>query len=49
MVEALAVLAIAAVLVSVAVPSLGALVGSSRLTAAANELLADLFLTPANP
>lgn len=45
LVEALAVLAIAAVLVSVAVPSLGALADSTRLSTVSNELLGDLLLT----
>lgn len=45
LVEALSVLAVAAVLVSVAVPSMEDLLDSSRVTAAANELLGDLLLT----
>ena len=42
--EALAVLAIAAILLGVALPSLQSLVGSVRTTSAANDLLADLLL-----
>lgn len=45
LVEAITVAAVAAVLVSVAAPSLGALIDASRLTAASNELFADLLLT----
>ena len=41
----LAVLVLAAVLVSAGVPSMQSLVGSARLVTASNELLADLFLT----
>ncbi|MGZ5775085.1 MAG: GspH/FimT family pseudopilin [Ramlibacter sp.] len=41
--ELLAVLAIAAILLGVAVPSLQSFVGSVRTTSAANDLLADLL------
>ena len=42
--EALVILAIAAILLGVAVPSLQSFVGSVRTTSAANDLLADLLL-----
>lgn len=45
LVEALTVTAVAAVLVSVAAPSIGGLVDSSRVSAASNELLGDLLFT----
>ncbi|HEX7888306.1 MAG TPA: GspH/FimT family pseudopilin [Ramlibacter sp.] len=45
LVEALSVLAVTAVLASVAVPSMKDLVDSTRVTAASNELLGDLLLT----
>lgn len=41
----MSVLAVTAVLVSVAVPSMEDLIESSRVTAASNELLGDLLLT----
>lgn len=44
-VECLAVLAVAGVLASVAVPSFGSLLRSTRLSAAGSELLAGLLLT----
>jgi len=45
LVETLSVTAATAVLVSVAVPSFDALMASSRLSTAANDLLGDLLLT----
>lgn len=45
LVEALSVAAVTAVLVSVAVPSFGGLLASSRTSTAANDLLGDLLLT----
>ena len=45
LVEAVSVLALTAILVSVAVPAMEDLIDSSRVTAAANELLGDLLLT----
>jgi type IV fimbrial biogenesis protein FimT len=45
LVETLAVLAVAVILVSVAVPSFGALTRSTRVSSASNELLASLLLT----
>lgn len=45
LVETMSVLAVTAVLVSVAVPSMDDLIDSSRVTAAASELLGDLLLT----
>jgi type IV fimbrial biogenesis protein FimT len=45
LVEVLAVLAVAAVLAATAMPSLRALAGSVRVSAAANDLLGDLLLT----
>jgi type IV fimbrial biogenesis protein FimT len=45
LVELLSVLAVAAVLLSIGVPSLASLVSSSRVSSTANDLLGDLFLT----
>ena len=45
LVETMSVLAVTAVLVSVAVPSMEDLIDSSRVTTAASELLGDLLLT----
>jgi type IV fimbrial biogenesis protein FimT len=45
LIEALAVLAIAAVLLSVTVPGLGSVVRSARVLSASNEMLGSLLLT----
>lgn len=47
LVESLTVLAASAALLTLAVPSVGALAGSMRLTSAANDLLADILFTRA--
>jgi prepilin-type N-terminal cleavage/methylation domain-containing protein len=45
LVEMASVLAVSAALLSVAMPSFGYLVASTRMSSASNDLLADLFLT----
>ena len=45
LVETLAVLAVASVLLSIGVPSLASLASTSRVSTAASDLLADLLLT----
>jgi type IV fimbrial biogenesis protein FimT len=45
LVETLAVLAVASVLLSIGVPSLASLASTSRVSSAAGDLLADLLLT----
>jgi type IV fimbrial biogenesis protein FimT len=45
LIETLAVLAVAAALLSIGVPSLASLASTSRVSSASSDLLADLFLT----